>query len=92
LNGWAAEFKWPKVAKEPKVVKEPKVPGAKRGKTGYNLYMSDVKARVIADLRSHLSAGQKTAPGAVMSEIGKRWKSLPDSSRRLWNDMASENK
>ena len=61
----------------------------KRGPTGYNLYMTEVRPRVVADLQRNLKAGEKNAPGAVMSEIGKRWKNLPDSSRDIWNRKAA---
>jgi hypothetical protein len=66
-----------------------KKPGAPRGKTGYNLYMADAKVQVNSDLRSGLENGGKLAPGAVASEIGRRWKNLPEGSRAIWNGKAS---
>ena len=62
----------------------------KRGPSGYNLYMSDVRERVVRDLEGKLKSGEKMPKGAVMSEIGKRWRNLPDSSREHWNAKAAK--
>ena len=75
-------------AKKPKKETADK-PKVKRGPTGYNLYMSEVRPRVVSDIQRNLKQGEKSAPGAVMSEIGKRWKSLPESSRDIWNKKAA---
>ena len=61
----------------------------KRGPTGYNLYMAEARPRIVAELQERLKSGEKMPQGAVMSEIGKRWKSLPDASRALWNARAA---
>ena len=66
-----------------------KKPGAPRGKTGYNLFMADAKGQVNSDLRNGLEKGGKLAQGAVVSEIGRRWKNLPDGTRSIWNDKAA---
>lgn len=77
------------VKKSKKEIEVSKKPTTKRGPTGYQLYMAEVRPRVVADLQNNLKLGEKNSPGAVMSEIGKRWKNLPDSSRDLWNKKAA---
>jgi len=74
----------------PKPSQKPvKAPSEKKGtKSGYHLYMSDVSARVKADLVAQLGQGEKLARGAVMSEVSKRWKNLPDCSHTHWNNVA----
>ena len=71
--------------------KTPKAPpkAAKRGPTGYNLYMTEARPRIVAELQARLKSGEKMPQGAVMSEVGKRWKNLPEASRALWNAKAA---
>jgi hypothetical protein len=61
----------------------------KRGPSGYNLYMAEVRSRVVQDLENSLKPREKMAKGAVVKEIGKRWKMLPESSRAIWNAKAA---
>ena len=78
----------PKAA--PKAASKDAAPkAAKRGPTGYNLYMAEARPRIVAELQARLKSGEKMPQGAVMSEVGKRWKSLPDASRALWNARAA---
>lgn len=69
--------------------KAEKIPSEKKGtKSGYHLYMSDVSARVKADLMAQLGQGEKLGRGGVMSEVSRRWKNLPECSRTHWNSAA----
>ena len=61
---------------------------APRGKSGFNLYMAEARYRVKSDLDAQLKKGGKLERGAVMSEVGKRWRCLPESSREIWNNKA----
>lgn len=61
-----------------------------RGKCGFHLYMADVKERIASELRSNLKKGEKLTGGAVMSEAGRRWRNLPESTRTIWNEKASK--
>jgi hypothetical protein len=62
-----------------------KAPGRK---TGYHLYMSKESVQVKADLEKRLKSGEKLGRNDVRSEIGRRWKNLPVSSRDIWNEKA----
>lgn len=64
-------------------------PPKKRGKSGYNLYYDDAKVRVESNLKS-LNGGTKLARGELVSEISKRWKQLPESTREMWNLRAAD--
>jgi hypothetical protein len=78
-------------APAPQVMAREKVakPKAVRGKTGYNLYMTEARPRVAAYLEAALKKGATMPRGAVVSEIAKRWRSLPESSRVIWNTKAA---
>lgn len=59
-----------------------------RGKTGYNLYCADCKPRVESALKSEKGVS-KLARGELVSEMSRRWKQLPDSTREMWNQRAA---
>jgi hypothetical protein len=54
--------------------------------SGYVLYMSSVKDRVIADLRSGRNSGEKLTSGEVSAEISKRWYNLSQGTKDIWNN------
>lgn len=60
----------------------------RRAKSGYNLYYDDAKCRVESNLKS-LNGGAKLARGQLVSEMSKRWKQLPESTREMWNQRAA---
>tara|TARA_A100001011_G_scaffold228757_1_gene236892 strand:+ start:5205 stop:5558 length:354 start_codon:yes stop_codon:yes gene_type:complete len=60
----------------------------KRGRTGYNLYCADAKARIETSLKSQKGV-TKLARGELVSEMSKRWKQLPESTREMWNQRAT---
>ncbi len=76
-----------KKAKVATVMNAAKTP---RGKSGFHLYMADIKERVGSELRSNLKKGEKLTGGAVMSEAGRRWRNLPSDTRAIWNDKAGK--
>ena len=59
-----------------------------RGKTGYNLYCADCKPRVETSLKSEKGVS-KLGRGELVSEMSRRWKLLPDSTREMWNNRAA---
>ena len=75
-----------------KKAKTQSVPTSKtpRGKSGFHLYMADIKDRVTSELRSNLKKGEKLTGGAVISEASKRWRNLPECSRSIWNNKAGK--
>jgi hypothetical protein len=89
--------KWPSVPQITVGGGKPVVPSKARqtatrvAKSGYNLYVTEAKDRVRADLVSGLNVGkgEKLGRGAVMAECGKRWRNLPECSRDLWNKHAA---
>ena len=70
---------------DPKPAKESTKP---RGKSGYHLYMASVKERVANELKSNLKGGEKITGRQVISEVGKRWKLLPEGTRDMWNSKS----
>ena len=70
------------------VQKKCDAPPKKRGKCGYNLYCADAKARIETDLKSQKGV-TKLARGELVSEMSKRWKQLPESTREMWNQRAT---
>lgn len=79
----------PSVPSQKPSKKAEKIPSEKKAtKSGYHLYMSDVSARVKADLMAQLGQGEKLGRGGVMSEVSRRWKNLPECSRAHWNNAA----
>ena len=60
----------------------------KRGRSGYNLYCADAKARIETELKSKKGV-TKLARGELVSEMSKRWKQLPESTREMWNQRAT---
>ena len=87
---------WPSVPTskpiyQPKV-KKPKVEKPVRSaskKNGFQLYVTEAKERVREDIVRGLKKGDKIGRGAVLAELGRRWKSLPQSARDLWNERAN---
>lgn len=75
-----------------KKAKTQSVPTSKtpRGKSGFHLYMADIKDRVTSELRSNLKKGEKLTGGAVISEASKRWRNLPECTRSIWNNKAGK--
>lgn len=59
-----------------------------RGKTGYNLYCADCKSRVESSLKFEKGVS-KLGRGELVSEMSRRWKLLPDSTREMWNQRAT---
>ena len=60
----------------------------KRGKSGYNLYCADAKARIESSLKTQKGV-TKLARGELQSEMSLRWKQLPESTREMWNQRAT---
>ena len=60
----------------------------KRGRSGYNLYCADAKQRIESSLKTQQGV-TKLARGELVSEMSKRWKQLPESTRDMWNQRAS---
>jgi len=60
----------------------------KRGRTGYNMYCADAKARIETSLKFQKGVA-KLARGELVSEMSKRWKQLPESTREMWNQRAT---
>lgn len=82
------EMRLPSVPTHKPAKKAVNTPSDKKGsKSGYHLYMSDVSSRVKSDLMAQLGPGEKLPRGAVMSEVSKRWKNLPECSRAHWNNL-----
>ena len=59
----------------------------KRGRSGFNLYCADSKTRIEASLKAQKGVS-KLARGELVSEMSKRWKQLPESTREMWNISA----
>ena len=59
----------------------------KRSPNGYNLFCSDCKLQIEVYLKTTLGVS-KLPRGALMSELSKRWKLLPQSTRDQWNSKA----
>lgn len=55
-----------------------------RGPSAYNLYVKANSAKVKAALEKALGPGGKLERGAVMKELGAKWKALSDSQRAKW--------
>ena len=66
---------------------KPEVGPKKRARSGYNLYCADAKARVESTLKSEKGV-TKLARGELVSEMSKRWKQLPESTREMGNERA----
>ena len=62
---------------------------SKRGKSGYQLFLSMNSAKVTARLKESLKSGEKLVPGSTLRTIGTAWKSLSDSQKESWNRKAS---
>ncbi len=58
-----------------------------RGPSAYNLYVKAESAKVKADLENSVSGG-KLERGAVMKELGARWKTMSDSQKERWARVA----
>tara|TARA_Y100000389_G_C17428726_1_gene501192 strand:- start:1206 stop:1571 length:366 start_codon:yes stop_codon:yes gene_type:complete len=61
----------------------------KRGKSGYQAFMSVNSKKITDALKNNLKPGEKLAPGAAIREIGAKWKALSDSQRARWNEKAA---
>ena len=75
--------------KKPKTekAKTEKPAGAKRGPTGYQLFMKDNVQKITKKLKSQ--HGEKLPRGAVLSAVGAEWKSLSDSKQASWKTKAA---
>ena len=62
-------------------------PTTPRGPSAYNLYVKAESANVKADLEKSVSGG-KLERGAVMKELGARWKTMSDSQKERWVRVA----
>ena len=58
-------------------------PRGKRAPTGYQLFMGSTAGKVSAELKK-AAGDRKLAPGAVITEVGKRWKGLTEKQRMTW--------
>jgi len=75
--------------KSTKPTVEKQIQSNSKKKTGFNLYVMEAKERVRQDIVSGLKKGEKIGRGAVLAELGRRWQSLPQSARDLWNERAN---
>jgi hypothetical protein len=62
---------------------------ATNSKAGFNLYTAEIKDRIADELITNLKKGTQLKPRVLTSELGKRWKNLPESTRNIWNAKAS---
>ena len=60
----------------------------KRGKTGYLLYVDEVRVEVKAELEAELADGEKLKPQDVVKAIAARWKDEDKEVRDEWNTKA----
>lgn len=63
---------------------------ATNSKAGFNLYTADIKERIADELTTNLKKGKQLQPRVLTSELGRRWKNLPESTRNIWNTKASD--
>ena len=55
---------------------------------GYNVYMCEVKSRVINDITRKPNVTKKPTKQALTNEITKRWLLLPDPSKNYYKNKA----
>ena len=56
----------------------------KRGKTGYNVFMSD------KELRETVKNGEDMKSTEIMKLMSHKWKELSEEDKKMWNDKASK--
>jgi len=61
-----------------------------RVSAGYSLYVADSQDRIMSDMQSKLTKGEKLTSRSVTNEIKRRWAVLPDSNREAWDHKASK--
>lgn len=58
----------------------------KRTLSAYQIFCNENRAEVQAELLEQAGSEVKLARGAVLSELGSRWKSLGEEERKKWTD------
>ena len=81
------------VSVDPHTMKSPKIEtssGGKRGKTGYQLFVTEHCSKITNQLKQQLNPGEKLPRGAALNVLGTKWKALGDDEKKMWNTKAAK--
>ena len=77
------------VEKKPVEKKTVEKKPASRGPTGYHLFLKDQAPKSKLSLEHKLKKGEKLERGAIVRDVGAKWKELTDSQKLIWNQKAA---
>lgn len=63
-------------------------PKIKRGLSGYNLFSTDIRPTIVAELTAKLDNDDKLKSKMIMTAIGAHWTALNDADKAIWTDKA----
>jgi len=63
-------------------------PKVKRGLSGYNIFSTDMRPAIVAELTAKLDKDAKLKSKMIMTALGAHWSALNDIDKAIWNDKA----